>query len=96
MVHLAAARPAQTSTYSRCSARTCSRASVGSDSQSRSWTTISEPVPEREVDVPVDERPQRGPRAVGGADRSRPTSSSRSLIETSISASTASLDAKCL
>ena len=34
-------RPAQRSTYSRCRRRTCSRASSGSDSQSRSWTTIS-------------------------------------------------------
>ncbi len=54
-------------------------------------------VGQREVDVEVDQRPQAprpGPSA--SATRRPPSPRSRSLIETSISASTESLDGKCL
>ena len=57
---------AQTSTYSRCRARTCSRAVGGSDCQSRSWTTISERWRRAKSMCQADQR-RRGPRAASPA-----------------------------
>ncbi len=89
-------RVAQSATYDRCRVRTFSRASAGSAAQSRSCTTISDLLASANVMCQSTRACSASVASVAAADRSVPTASSSSLIETSIAASSASLDGKCL
>ena len=88
--------PASRSTYDRCSSRTCSRACSGRDSQSRSWTMISGRWPSANSTCQSTSARTASAGPSAAATRARPTASSSSLIDTSISASIACLLEKCL
>ena len=93
-VHLAQP-PAHTSTYSRCRVRTA-RGGVGERLPVAVLDDDEGAVPEREVDVPVHQRMDRRRGVRGGRD-ALPADLEQLLADrTSISASIASLDTKCL
>ena len=83
------------STYLRCVSRTFSRASSGSAPQSRSCTTISALCSRANVTCQSIRDSSASVGDAASRARCRPTASSSSLMLTSISARTASLDRKC-